>query len=187
MQADFDLAVLNRQNTETVDPRVLAHLARALRTQPNATGPKEYLISLLRHHSWSLPQSESLRHDDSVTAVSFSDDGRYVITISNNTARVWDAETGSPLGKPLQHGGIIEAASFSPDGRRVVTASSDSTAQVWKRKVETQWANRCVIRAPVHSAKFSPDGHLIVTASDDNTVTNLGRRKWEPDGRTIAS
>src|SRR5436305_1338436 len=128
VQADFDVALLQQQNSKAVSVPALTHLARALRTQPDATGPKEYLISLLRHRSWSLLQSEPLRHDGSVDVVSFSPDGRYVITISNHTARIWDAESGVPLGKPLQHDSFVEAASFSPDGQRIVTACSDNTA-----------------------------------------------------------
>src|SRR5437773_8966884 len=48
VQADFDLAVLYQKQSDSVDPRTLAHLARALRTQPNARLPRQYLVSLLR-------------------------------------------------------------------------------------------------------------------------------------------
>ena len=53
-------------------------------------------------------------------------DGKRVVTASwDNTARVWDAATGAPIGKPLQHEDRVFSASFSPDGKRVVTASDD--------------------------------------------------------------
>jgi hypothetical protein len=64
--------------------------------------------------------------------VAFSPDGRHVVTASfDNTAQVWEADTGKPAGAPLQHRGDVYSAAFSPDGRRVVTASEDTTAQVW--------------------------------------------------------
>ena len=70
--------------------------------------------------------------EDSVEAVSFSPDGRWVVTGSGDqTAQVWDADSGKPVGEPMRHGGRVVAASFSPDGRRIVTASNDKTARVW--------------------------------------------------------
>ena len=51
--------------------------------------------------------------------------------VRDNTARVWDAATGAPIGKPMQHEDIVNSAEFSPDGARVVTASGDKTARVW--------------------------------------------------------
>ena len=81
-----------------------------------------------------------MRHEGVVNAASFSPDGRRIVTASDDhTARVWDAESGNPLGEPMRHEGQVEWASFSPDGRRIVTvswrrivtASRDKTAQVW--------------------------------------------------------
>ena len=65
-------------------------------------------------------------------AASFSPDGRRIVTASDDkTARVWDAESGKPVGEPMRHEDAVRAASFSPDGRRIVTASEDKTARVW--------------------------------------------------------
>ena len=49
----------------------------------------------------------------------------------DKTARVWDAESGKPVGEPMAHRSAVNSAAFSPDGKRVVTASSDGTARVW--------------------------------------------------------
>src|SRR5438046_2999647 len=75
-------------------------------------------------------------HSRAVYAASFSPDGRRIVTVSSSlpwegTARVWDAESGKPVGEPMHHQGRVTAASFSPDGRRIVTGSIDQTVRVW--------------------------------------------------------
>ena len=48
----------------------------------------------------------------------------------DNTARLWDAASGKPIGEPMKHKKVY-SAQFSPDGQRVVTASVDKTARLW--------------------------------------------------------
>ena len=39
--------------------------------------------------------------------------------------RVWDADTGQPIGQPLTgHTGTVNSVAFSPDGKRIVSGSS---------------------------------------------------------------
>ena len=49
----------------------------------------------------------------------------------DNTARVWDAETGKELRRLDGHAAGITAAGFSPDGKRIVTGSKDKTVRIW--------------------------------------------------------
>src|SRR5215831_8053060 len=179
VQADFDLAVMYRQKSETVDPRVLAHLARALKTSGNASLPREYLVSLLRDAQWHLPETEPMCHDGKVYAASFSPDRRRILTVFNDkTARLWDAETGKPLGEPMCHDGKVYEASFSPDGRRILTtftgksAATGRTGQVWD--VESGKPVGEPIREPgFWTASFSPDGRRIVTTSSEMFTARL--------------
>ena len=66
-------------------------------------------------------------------SAAFSPDGKRIVTASEDkTARLWDAETGKPIGEPLTgHTDGVSSAAFSPDGKRIVTASADKTARLW--------------------------------------------------------
>ena len=67
-----------------------------------------------------------------VNSAQFSPDGQRVVTASeDNTARLWDAASGKPIGEPMKHEDWVNSAQFSPDGQRVVTASEDKTARLW--------------------------------------------------------
>jgi WD40 repeat protein len=104
-------------------------------------------------------------------AARFSSDGTRIVTASfDQTARIWDAQSGKPIGQPLHHGNKVVAASFSPDGTRIVTASYDHTARIWDAQ------SGKAIGPPLHhddevaAASFSPDGTRILTSSKDHTA-----------------
>jgi WD40 repeat protein len=186
VQADFDLALTHGKKMDIGAPKVLAHLARALRTLPEAPLPRHYLLSLLRDRAWFLPQTEPLRHRDFVVSACFSADGRRVVTASwDKTAQVWDTESGQPVGEPLRHDDFVSAANFSPDGRRIVTVSRGPDVRIW----ETESGR--LIGKPLHhdgevaTASFSFDSRRIVTASGDKTARVWNAETGEAVGRPM--
>src|SRR5262249_40659255 len=69
-------------------------------------------------------QITGLAHRERLHHACFSPDGRRIATASwDQTARVWDAATGTPITPPLQHDRQVWQASFSPDGTILLTAS----------------------------------------------------------------
>src|SRR5262249_22928924 len=56
-------------------------------------------------------------HEVPVISAAFSPDGKRIVPASaDKTARLWDAETGKPIGEPLtSHADVVVSAAFSPD------------------------------------------------------------------------
>ena len=106
-------------------------------------------------------------------SAAFSPDGKRIVTASGDkTARIWDADSGKPIGEPLKgHEDAVVSAAFSPDGKRIVTASRDKTARIWDADSGKPIGEPLKGHEDaVVSAAFSPDGKRIVTASADKTA-----------------
>ena len=110
-------------------------------------------------------------HTKAVNSVSFSPDGQYMVSGSeDNTVRLWSVESCELLRTMKGHTSYVTSVAFSPDGGSVVSGSQDKTVRLWSvksgellRTIEghTEW---------VSSASFSPDGQSVVSGSNDKTV-----------------
>jgi WD40 repeat protein len=76
-----------------------------------------------------------------VTSVAFSPDGHRIVSGSNDlTLRLWDADTGQPIGAPFTgHTNWVTSVAFSPDGQRVVSGSNDATLRFWPTPPVAAW------------------------------------------------
>jgi WD40 repeat protein len=124
---------------------------------------------------WRAHDAEPARHWINNGKVSFSPDGRCVMTWGmGNDLRVWEADTGRLRYPPVRHRDKCHDVQFSPDGRLIALASYDRSVRV--RDFAT---GSVVAELPNHpdivfAACFSPDGQLLVTACRDRTV-----RVWD--------
>ena len=100
-------------------------------------------------------------------SVAFSPDGKTLVTGSGDkTARLWDAATGQPLGRPSSTRGGVSSVAFSPDGKTRPDRQRRQHGAALGRRHRP--AHR---RAPARhtgtgqGVAFSPDGKTVLTGS----------------------
>jgi predicted Zn finger-like uncharacterized protein len=123
-------------------------------------------------------------HTSGVNSVSFSSDGRMVLSGSpDKTLRLWELATGRCLRTLEGHAKNACSVSFSPDGRLAVSGGWDNTLRLWE--VATGHCLRVFEghTLDVFSVSFSPDGRVVVSGSGDHSL-----RLWEvASGRCLCT
>ena len=85
---------------------------------------------------WDLAGSNSTPilqgHTQRILDAKFSPDSKHLLTVSwDSAARLWNAQTLTPVGRPLSHAGSVFDCSFSSSGNMAVTVAADKEAKVW--------------------------------------------------------
>ena len=115
-----------------------------------------------------------LPHEAAVFAVSFSPDGKTVLTGGDSDiVRLWDAYTGEPIRQFVGHGEINSVA-FSADGSQILTGGGDAVARLWDAAAGNLVHELVGHQRWVTSVAISPDGQTLLTGSSDYTA-----RLWE--------
>ena len=114
-------------------------------------------------------------HVGEVQAVAVSPNGKYILTAGDdNTARLWDAQTGMELLTYAGHTKLIWEVKFSSNGKYVLTGSRDMTARLWDMHTGKELRVFSGHTAEITSVAFSPDGDRVATSSVDATA-----RVWD--------
>jgi WD40 repeat protein/tRNA A-37 threonylcarbamoyl transferase component Bud32 len=139
------------------------------------------------------PLCESLRHDEAVSMVDFTPDGKTVLTASGRVARLWETATGRLIGQPCQHEKVIHLVAISPDGKKVVTAG-DNAAQLCEAASAKPIGGLLQHQDRIEALAFSPDSQTVLTGGGDGgdgtarrwdatTGKELGAPLRHPNGR----
>ena len=119
-------------------------------------------------------------HTESVRDVAFtSDDSRVITTSYDETARVWDAQSGALLLTLTGTASVVSAA-FSPDGTLIATGGGDGVIHVYNAQSGEKIASMKGHSEPVNVVLFSPDGKSIASGSGDCFL-----RLWDVGEHTL--
>ncbi len=114
-----------------------------------------------------------------INAVDWSPDGKYLLTAGgnderggkDNTARIWDGDTGQELLVFSGHTMSSWPGDWSPSGKRAVTSSNDGTVRIWDTSTGDQLLTLSVPLTYGLCAWWSPDGQHLAIAGLDTLVS----------------
>jgi predicted NACHT family NTPase len=117
---------------------------------------------------------------DSVFAVAFSQDGKWLATGSgDDVVKIWDTASLSLVATFAGNTSeSVLALAFSSDGRTLAVGSGDKTVRLWDIASKSPLPPLVEHTGAVYAVEFSPDGKLLATGSSDNTV-----KLWEVASR----
>jgi WD40 repeat protein len=119
------------------------------------------------------------RQESNITSISFSPDGKSILTGSQDSTVCLRDLQGNLLHLFKGHLGGITSVTFSPDGKTILTGSVDKTARLWdlQGNLLQEFIGHLGI---IYSVAYSPDGKTILTGSMDKTA-----RLWDLHGNEL--
>lgn len=94
---------------------------------------RNQVVAALQSASYGIIESNTLEgHSGAVNTVSFSPDGKFIASGSDDkTIIVWHSD-GRKFGKPIKHPNSVTSLSFSPDSKMIAAGTKDGTVKLWK-------------------------------------------------------
>ena len=114
-----------------------------------------------------------------IKSVATSPDGQRIVTAgTDNTARIWNAKTGTELLVVDDHEPVITESgiagvtdvAYSPDGGLLATSGSDGVVKIRNAETGQALATFTGHVGDVNSVAFSPDGKRLATGGIDSTA-----------------
>ncbi|HTK07975.1 MAG TPA: serine/threonine-protein kinase [Ktedonobacteraceae bacterium] len=131
-------------------------------------------VLVYRYPDWSIVTTYQ-RHTNTVKALSWSPDGKYLASGSEDTqVHVWEPLTGQVALLYTEHTDDIASLCWSPDSTRVVSTAHDQTARVWELSTKhTLYTYARPSGAPIGEARWSHNGQTIAVYNGNAQIDFL--------------
>ena len=123
---------------------------------------------------WNTEMGESLlsleAHTKRISALAFSADSKTLASGGGNEIRLWEVNTGNPIGA-FNAVESVSALAFSTDSKTLANGSSEGRIQIWTLGPNSQrHATFTGHQGAVRVLLFSPDGETLASGSSDGTI-----------------
>jgi WD40 repeat protein len=133
------------------------------------------------------PLSTFRGHTRHIEDASFDPGGDRVISASwDETAKVWERESGRVLFDLVGHRTAVWCAAFSNDGAWAATGAGDGSVKLWELSTGQELRSFRAHAGPIRSIAFSRDDQALVTGSQDGTVRIWQVARERPSDQQIA-
>ena len=105
-----------------------------------------------------------------VFGLSFSPDGRQILSGHHKFATLWQAETGKLLHSLEGHTGFVYALQFATDGKHFATGGQGGDLFLWDTKTGKQVRAFKGHKIAVDVVRFSADGQTLLSGARDKTL-----------------
>jgi WD40 repeat protein len=105
-----------------------------------------------------------------VSSVSFSPDGKYILSGGENDVKIWDLKTGAEVITLRGHTSPTMSVRFSPDGKFIASGDMDNLIKVWDIRSGKELVTLHGHEGYVWGVAFTQDGKKIISGSRDGTI-----------------
>lgn len=115
-------------------------------------------------------------HSEQLWCVALSNDNKYIVTGGwDNSAKLWDLQTGKQLRSFQGHEGYVMSVSLSQDGKQLATGSNDKTAKLWD--IETgKILKTFQVNSLLDVVQLAGDDKILLTVVSEN-INGVGVAK----------
>ncbi len=157
--------------------------------------PKEEITkTFLKDRSEKLPDVEKLKlskhlkeiktlkgHKDSVNDLTFSKDGKYLISVSaDRTVKIWDIKRYKLVRTLEGHGDIVTSVDISKNGKFIATGSWDGSINIWDFETGELLTTIEGMFSYINDVAFSPTDRLLAAAGIDKKIFIFDYELAEP-------